>query len=55
VFWDASPIGGGNGPVPGAGRGRETERGGFKQAYNRLATCLQLACNLLATMDPLQR
>ena len=41
----AAPLAGRTAPVLGHGSGREREGGGFQQACNRLATCLQLACN----------
>jgi hypothetical protein len=37
-------LGGREGPER-VGEGRKEEMESFKYAYNRLATCLQLACN----------
>ena len=42
---DALMLAGGTAAVLGLGPGREREGGRFQQACNRLATCLQLACN----------
>lgn len=42
---DAALLAGWAAPVLGLGPGWEREGGGFQQACNRLATCLQLPCN----------
>ncbi len=42
---DAALLAGWAAPVLGLGPGWEREGGGFQQACNRLATCLQHACN----------
>ena len=47
---DATSLAGWTGLALGLGTGREREGGGFQQAYNRLATCLQLPCNYGPTL-----
>jgi hypothetical protein len=42
---DALPLGGWSAPVPRPGTGVQGREKSFKQACNRLATCLQLPCN----------
>ena len=45
ALWDAALFAGGTAPAVGLSSGREREGGRLQQACNRLATCLQLACN----------